>query len=384
MAVTGVAGERCAGVEVGQLRAQSVDAVHQVVAFDVGDVDVEPQSVGDLAHLVGAARRVQPTGVGDHLDAPLDARRRAPAPSGAGTCGVAELGVARSLLVEDEHRELGQPVAGEHVDVRPPFDHLLGGRQPVAEEPAAVGDAHRPLGPAHAGSIFGRAAGRSRAAGRPARRSRRRCPRWVRRPGAPSSSPPSSAAAVRRPRRRRRRRAGAGPCRASARRSSRRGRRRRVSAKRGEHREAELTAGDEHDVVVDLGLDEVAAPATSRRRAAAPSTEHLSSAAVSVVAVAAPHDRRLDSSAVAAGCCANRAGRSVNAVRCDRPQANAAAATKAGSVLDGGRRVAAGRASRCRSSCQSIGQPREQAEELAAVGDRPDQMAPCSGHDAAC
>ena len=66
--------------------------------------------------------------------------------------GVAAAALAR--LVEDVHRQLGQPVAGQHVDGTA-LDHLARGGEPVAEEAAAVGDpeqAGRTGAGAHAGS----------------------------------------------------------------------------------------------------------------------------------------------------------------------------------------------------------------------------------------
>ena len=46
-----VGGQRRAGVEVVEVRAQAVDAVHQVVALDVGDAHGEAEALGDLPHL---------------------------------------------------------------------------------------------------------------------------------------------------------------------------------------------------------------------------------------------------------------------------------------------------------------------------------------------
>ena len=53
--------------------------------------------------------------------------------------GEAAVGVAAACLPEDQHRQLGQPVAGQHVD-RPAVDDLPGGGQPVAVEAGEVGD----------------------------------------------------------------------------------------------------------------------------------------------------------------------------------------------------------------------------------------------------
>ena len=53
--------------------------------------------------------------------------------------GEPEVGVLQLVLGQDQHGQLGQPVAGEHVD-GPAVDHLAGGREAVAVEAAAVGD----------------------------------------------------------------------------------------------------------------------------------------------------------------------------------------------------------------------------------------------------
>ena len=98
------------------------------------------QPIGDLANPDGASGRVEPAGVADDPDPALDAgvedllhlrqeRRRIP-----------ELAVAGPLLVQDQHGQLGQPIAGQHVDVAT-VDHLLRCREAIAVEPAAVGDA---------------------------------------------------------------------------------------------------------------------------------------------------------------------------------------------------------------------------------------------------
>ena len=54
--------------------------------------------------------------------------------------GIAEGRVALARLEQDEHGELGQVVAGEHVD-GPVEHHLARGRQPVTVEAGAIGDA---------------------------------------------------------------------------------------------------------------------------------------------------------------------------------------------------------------------------------------------------
>ena len=71
-----IASQRCTRVQMAELWPQVVDAIHQVIAVDVGHANFEPQHGCDLAHFVGAARRVEAAGVRDDLDAPLDACRK--------------------------------------------------------------------------------------------------------------------------------------------------------------------------------------------------------------------------------------------------------------------------------------------------------------------
>ena len=56
--------------------------------------------------------------------------------------------VALAALPQDEHGQLGQPVAGEDVD-GPALDHLAGGRQAVTVEARAVGDPQRSVTTPH-------------------------------------------------------------------------------------------------------------------------------------------------------------------------------------------------------------------------------------------
>ena len=150
------------------MRPQPVDAIEQVVALDVGDAHVDAEPVGDVAHPLGAAGRVEPAGVADDLDATIDARAEDLLHLGQERRGVAGVGVARLGLPQDEHRQLGQPVAGEHVD-RAALDHLPRRRQPVAVEARAVGDPDRAL--ARHDAFLERAGAPARC--RPARRARR-------------------------------------------------------------------------------------------------------------------------------------------------------------------------------------------------------------------
>ena len=115
------------------------------------------QPIGDLADPVGAAGRIEASGVADDLDPALDACRQHLFHLDQERRGVSEVAVAGPLLVQDQHRQLGQPIAGEHVDVAA-LHHLFRCRESIAEEPAAVGDAHGTTGLllAHVDSILTR------------------------------------------------------------------------------------------------------------------------------------------------------------------------------------------------------------------------------------
>jgi len=133
--------EGLAGVEMGKVVAgcdQLPQPVGEVVTVDIGDGRAQTQPVRHLGHGVGAPRRIETAGVGHHLDAPAQAGAHDflhLRDEGAGVAGAGSLG---GDARQDQHGQLGQPVAREGVD-RSPRHHLPGGRQPVSEEAAAVG-----------------------------------------------------------------------------------------------------------------------------------------------------------------------------------------------------------------------------------------------------
>ena len=97
---------------------------YRSVVFDVRNVDCDPQSYGDLADPFGAAGRIETAGVADDLDPALDAGAEHLLHLGEEHRRKPELAVASPLLVQYQHRQFGQPVAGEHIDVAA-LDHLL-------------------------------------------------------------------------------------------------------------------------------------------------------------------------------------------------------------------------------------------------------------------
>ncbi len=135
-------GERLAGVEVGQpvavARAApgSGGAGHRRSTWAM--TGLSPARLRELRDGGGTTGWVEPAGVADDLDAAFQAGRQYLLKLGQERPGVAGP-PAEHGLAEQQHGELGQPVAGEHVD-RPALDHLPRGRDPVPVEPAAVGD----------------------------------------------------------------------------------------------------------------------------------------------------------------------------------------------------------------------------------------------------
>ncbi len=138
-------GERGAVVDVAQWvtgGGELLQPGQQVVAFHPGDPHPHPQTVGERRQAAGKARRVETPSVRHHLDL---VRRTAGQhllhllEEGGGEPGVR---ILHAVTPQDRHGELGQVVAGKHVD-GPAFHHLGGGGEAVPVEPGAVGDAER-------------------------------------------------------------------------------------------------------------------------------------------------------------------------------------------------------------------------------------------------
>ena len=119
---------------------QRVEAVEDIVAVDVGDAQLVAAAGGQLAGCRGEAGRVEPAGVDDEADPVghevLEGRVEVVEEAG----GVSLGGVFGARLAEDEHRDLGEVVAGEHVDAAG-RRHVGHGRRAVAVEAGAVADA---------------------------------------------------------------------------------------------------------------------------------------------------------------------------------------------------------------------------------------------------
>ena len=130
----GVGGEHVAELEL-------VGALAQVVTFDVGDDDVDALLGGDLPELLREPGRVESTGVGDDLDALLLGEGQAVGHLPDERLGVAGRRVLHHVATEDEHRQLGEVVAGQVVELAA-LEHLAHRRQAVAVVAGAVPDPH--------------------------------------------------------------------------------------------------------------------------------------------------------------------------------------------------------------------------------------------------
>ena len=119
---------------------QRIEAVEDIVAVDVGDAQLVAAAGGQLAGCGGEAGRVESAGVDDEPDPigheGLEGGVEVVEEAG----GVALGGVFGARLAEDEHRDLGEVVAGEDVDAAG-RRHVGHGRRSVAVEPGAVPDA---------------------------------------------------------------------------------------------------------------------------------------------------------------------------------------------------------------------------------------------------
>ena len=137
-----------ARVEVDPRLVEVAHARHEVVSGDDADAHrTDIESRDDLGERVRAPLGIQAAGIGDDSDPALTTRAEHLLHLSEERARVARARpVLEPLAREDEHGQLGKPVAGEHVD-RAALDHLAGRRDAVTEESAAVGDDY---GPVHA------------------------------------------------------------------------------------------------------------------------------------------------------------------------------------------------------------------------------------------
>ena len=123
-------------------RRQLGHATHQVVTTDPRDVGGQAQASSDFTDSVGTSGRVQATGVRYHFDATIqtgahDLFHLSDERSGVASGRVLHLGPG-----QDQHGQLGQPIAGQHVD-RTVVDHLGRGAEAIAIKARTVCDTDR-------------------------------------------------------------------------------------------------------------------------------------------------------------------------------------------------------------------------------------------------
>jgi len=121
---------------------QGVEAREDVVAVDVGDAKVVAAARDQFAGRVGQPGGVEPSGVDDELDPVGDEvlERRVEVLQEGSRIPLGAVFGAR--LAEDQHRDLGEVVAGEDVDAAG-SSHVGHRRSAVTVEPRAVPDADR-------------------------------------------------------------------------------------------------------------------------------------------------------------------------------------------------------------------------------------------------
>ena len=113
--------------------------LEQVVSLDVRDLGLEPQLGRQRPQLGRQSGRVQTAGVGDDLDSFVECQAQHVFHLLEKGGGVAAIGILLAELPEDHHRQLGQVVAGQEIDLAP-FEHLARGGQAVAIEARTIGD----------------------------------------------------------------------------------------------------------------------------------------------------------------------------------------------------------------------------------------------------
>src|SRR5690606_9712141 len=142
--------ERASGVHVRERLTtgeQLVESRQQVVADHEGDPHpiADAGGVGGAPHGLGTGARVHATGIRDHPHAAIGDVGQDALDHGHEVARVAHGGIAAALLLQDRHRDLGEVVEHEVVDLAPL--HLAHGRlEPIAPESLPARDPHRPVG----------------------------------------------------------------------------------------------------------------------------------------------------------------------------------------------------------------------------------------------
>ena len=115
---------------------------HQIVTGHRGDLRCESESICDLRDGCGTPDRVEASGVRDDPDPALEHVSEYVGHLVDERATESAIRSARPHPRQDDHRELGEPIAGEHVDGTA-VDHLPRRRRAVSEEPRDVCDANR-------------------------------------------------------------------------------------------------------------------------------------------------------------------------------------------------------------------------------------------------
>ncbi|CAM4177846.1 hypothetical protein NORO109296_21975 [Nocardiopsis rhodophaea] len=131
----GVGGQRAPEVELG-------GAAKQVVAFDMGHAHIDAEPHGEVAQPGGESSRIEPAGVGHDRDAPVGREPEALLHLPRKRARVPEIGVPQPVPAQDEHGELGEVVAGQHIQPTV-LKHLPHRGEAVPVEPGGVADPQR-------------------------------------------------------------------------------------------------------------------------------------------------------------------------------------------------------------------------------------------------
>ncbi len=136
--------DRVSGLEMAELAARDEvrEAWHQIVAAHERDLRREAEARRDLVELAGAALGIETPGIRDDLDAPLEAGPHDLLELGHEGPRITPVRPLRPRSGEDQHRQLGEPVARQHVD-RAALDHLAHAGRAVPEIARAVRDPDR-------------------------------------------------------------------------------------------------------------------------------------------------------------------------------------------------------------------------------------------------
>jgi hypothetical protein len=108
----------------------------------MGDRGLQAEPFGQRPHRDCKAGRIEPAGVRDDPHASIQRGAKALLELGQEGLGITAIGGFGPVAGQNEHRQLGEIVAGEVVEVAA-GQHLAHRRVPVAVEARAVADAHR-------------------------------------------------------------------------------------------------------------------------------------------------------------------------------------------------------------------------------------------------